>query len=89
MTNDIILVGNSSSGIHEAATFKVPVVNIGTRQNGRTKPKNVINSDYNTDKIFKAIMKANSNHFLSSIKNLKNPYGDGKSQKKFFELLKN
>ena len=88
LTNDIILVGNSSSGIHEAATFKVPVVNIGTRQNGRTKPKNVINSDYNTDKIFKAIMKANSNHFLSSIKNLKNPYGDGKSAKKIFRIIK-
>ena len=50
--------------------------------------QNVINSDYNTDKIFKAIMKANSNHFLSSIKNLKNPYGDGKSAKKIFRIIK-
>ena len=67
----------------------MPVVNIGTRQNGRTKPKNVINSDYNTDKIFKAIMKANSNHFLSSIKNLKILMVMENQQKKFFELLKN
>ena len=33
-------------------------------------------------------MKANSNHFLSSIKNLKNPYGDGKSAKKIFQIIK-
>ena len=34
-----ILLGNSSSGIHEASTFKIPVINIGTRQNGRMKSK--------------------------------------------------
>ena len=36
-----ILIGNSSSGIHEAATYKIPVINVGTRQQGRMKPKNI------------------------------------------------
>ena len=39
LTRTKILIGNSSSGIHEASTFKIPVINIGTRQNGRMKPK--------------------------------------------------
>ena len=41
------LIGNSSSGIHETATFNIPTINIGTRQNKRLKSINIINSDYN------------------------------------------
>jgi len=58
LMNASVLIGNSSSGIHEASTFKIPVVNIGTRQQGRERPKNVIDVDYNRDLIYKAINKA-------------------------------
>ena len=68
------MVGNSSSGIVESASFKLPVVNIGTRQDGKVKPKNVINTNFETKKILKAIKIASSKKFKISIKNLKNPY---------------
>ena len=68
------MVGNSSSGIVEAASFKLPVVNIGLRQDGKVKPINVINTYFEEKKILKAIKKASSKKFKNSIKNLKNPY---------------
>ena len=49
------MVGNSSSGIVEAASFKLPVVNIGIRQDGKVKPINVINTYFEEKKILKAI----------------------------------
>lgn len=83
-----ILVGNSSSGIHEASTFKIPVVNIGTRQNGRMKPQNVINVKHDELKIFKALKKGLSKNFRDNIKNIRNPYGNGNSSRKIVEILK-
>ena len=88
LANCEILIGNSSSGVHEAATFKIPVVNIGTRQNGRTKPKNVLNVDHNPVEIIKAIKLGLSNRFKKKIKNIKNPYGDGNSATKIVKIIK-
>jgi UDP-hydrolysing UDP-N-acetyl-D-glucosamine 2-epimerase len=83
-----ILIGNSSSGIHEAASFKLPVINVGTRQNGRLKPKNIVNADYNRNDIYNKIKFCMSNKkFLKIIKSLKNPYGDGKSSLKIVKIL--
>jgi len=83
-----ILIGNSSSGIHEAASFKLPVINVGTRQNGRLKPKNIVNADYNRNDIYNKIKFCMSNKkFLNIIKSLKNPYGDGKSSLKIVKIL--
>jgi GDP/UDP-N,N'-diacetylbacillosamine 2-epimerase (hydrolysing) len=84
------IVGNSSSGIIEAPTFKVPCVNVGRRQNKRLRAKNVIDIlTYDKDKIAKAINKAISIKFKKSIHNIKNPYGDGKSSNKIVEHLLN
>ena len=69
-----LMLGNSSSGIVEAATFKLPVVNFGSRQKGKLKPKNVIDSGYHHKEISKAIKKALSKGFKKSISKLKNPY---------------
>ena len=88
LSNASVLIGNSSSGIHEAATFKIPVVNIGTRQNGRLKPKNVVNTDYDTKQIQKKINYVlNNKVFQRGLKSLKNPYGQGNSSKKIIKLL--
>ena len=82
------IVGNSSSGIIEAPTFKVPCVNVGRRQNKRLKAKNVIDIvDYDKVKIAKAINKAISVKFKKSLHDLKNPYGDGKSSEKIVKCL--
>ncbi len=53
----VCLVGNSSAGIKEASYFGVPVVNIGTRQQGRARAENVIDAGYNQEAIKKAIEK--------------------------------
>ncbi len=85
-----ILLGNSSSGIHEAATFKLPVINIGSRQNGRLRPINVLDVDYNCSEILKHISYClNNKKFKNKMKTLKNPYGDGKSSKNIVKILEN
>lgn len=89
LTRTKILIGNSSSGIHEASTFKIPVINIGTRQNGRMKPKNIINVNHNEVKIFRALKKGLSKEFKNYIQNIENPYGNGKASKKIIKILKN
>ena len=89
LKNCRMLIGNSSSGIHEAATFKKPVINIGTRQNRRLKSKNVINVNYNHQAIYKKIQYAlNNEKFLKMVKKIKNPYGDGYSANKIIKIIK-
>ena len=83
-----ILVGNSSSGLIEAPTFAVPVVNIGRRQKGRVQGANVINCDHNVNKISKAIKKGLSKKFKNTLNGMSNPYGDGNSSQKIVETLK-
>lgn len=83
-----VLVGNSSSGIIEAPSFNLPVVNIGTRQEGRERAENVIDAGYQRDLIKKAIQKALFNtDFQEKVKMCKNPYGDGKTSEKITSIL--
>ena len=80
-----VLVGNSSCGIIEAASLKVPVVNIGSRQNLRERSNNVIDVSIDKLQIIDGINKA-----MSLDKSLfKNVYGDGKSSNGIVRLLKN
>ena len=78
------LIGNSSSGIHETATFNIPTINIGTRQQGRLRSNNVIDVDYNKNEILNAILE--SKKLIG--KEFKKIYGDGDSSEKIVELLK-
>ena len=83
------LVGNSSSGIHETASFRVPTVNIGNRQTGRLQPGNVINVPNVKEDIRQAIETALYDEaFLEKVRNVVNPYGDGKSSEKVISVLK-
>ena len=81
------MIGNSSSGIIEAASFKLPVVNIGTRQTGRVKGKNVIDTDYMRENIVKAIEKAIHPDFKKSLYDLINPYGTGNASEVIIQKL--
>lgn len=81
------MVGNSSSGIIEAASFKLPVVNIGTRQHGRIHANNVINCNYSVSNIKNSILRALTPDFQSSLQNLINPYGDGQASGRIIEHL--
>lgn len=84
------MVGNSSSGIIEAPSFKLPVVNIGTRQNGRLRATNVIDVDYGKDNVINGIKKAIfDENFKKELESCVNPYGDGKAGKRIAKILKN
>jgi GDP/UDP-N,N'-diacetylbacillosamine 2-epimerase (hydrolysing) len=80
-----LIVGNSSSGIIEAASFKKPVVNIGDRQKGRLKGINVIDCDINSLK--KSINLALSISFQKKINNINNLYGDGNAARFIVDKL--
>ena len=67
-------MGNSSSGIVEAASLKIPSINIGDRQKGKYMPKNVINVKAKLEEILKGINKAKNKYFKNSIQKIKNPY---------------
>ncbi len=71
------LVGNSSSGIMEAASLELPVVNIGMRQQGRTRAANIIDAPAVQEDITQAIDRACSPAFRATLRGLQNPYGDG------------
>jgi UDP-N-acetylglucosamine 2-epimerase (non-hydrolysing)/GDP/UDP-N,N'-diacetylbacillosamine 2-epimerase (hydrolysing) len=88
MRDAAAMVGNSSSGIIEAASFGTPVVNIGRRQRGRLQNKNVINCSFDSQVIAAAIGRAVSPRFRESLVGLKNIYGDGHAAPRIVEALK-
>jgi UDP-N-acetylglucosamine 2-epimerase len=83
------MVGNSSSGLTEAPSFELPVVNIGDRQSGRVRGRNVIDvSECKKELISNAIERALSAEFKNFSKGMKNPYGEGHASQKIVEKLK-
>ncbi len=72
--NSEFMIGNSSSGIVESATLKVPSLNIGSRQKGKIIPKNVVSCKYNEKDILRNIEKVHNKTFKKKLKKLKNPY---------------
>ncbi len=86
----IVCVGNSSSGIKETPAFFCPTVNIGSRQKGRLRANNIIDTNYNKDEIIKAINKCLYNQkFRKICKKTKNPYYIGGAGKKIANVLNN
>ena len=83
------VVGNSSSGLLEAPSFKIGTINIGDRQKGRIKAKSAINSEVNKTSILKSFSKLYSKAFQDLIEESKNPYGDGIASRKIIEIIKN
>jgi GDP/UDP-N,N'-diacetylbacillosamine 2-epimerase (hydrolysing) len=84
------LIGNSSSGIIEAPSIGLPVVNVGTRQLGRVNAGNVIFTDYHKSEILEAIITSTQDQeYKKKVKGIKNPYGDGNSANKICGVLRN
>jgi len=71
------LAGNSSSGIMEAASLALPVVNVGIRQQGRTRAANIIDAPPDVAAVCAAIERACGAEFRASLAGMRNPYGDG------------
>jgi len=86
-----VMIGNSSSGLTEAPSFRLPVVNIGDRQRGRIRAGNVIDVPCSRAEILRGIQRACSTRFRNSLRNLRNPYDryhDGRTSERIKGVLK-
>jgi len=84
------VLGNSSSGIVEAPSFKVPTVNIGSRQKNRMAAKSVFNCDYNEEEIYNILFKILNSKFDGDFfNNPYDPYRDGKGSERIVKVIKN
>ena len=81
------VIGNSSSGVLEAPSFKIGTVNIGSRQQGRLMSNSVINCKPECKMILKSIKKLYSKPFQKSLEDAYNPYGNGGAAKKIIKIL--
>jgi len=85
-----VMVGNSSAGLIEAPSFRLPVVNIGSRQMGRLRGENVIDVGTNTQEILQGIRYAlYDKAFISKLQSSINPYGDGQTATRIVNYLLN
>ncbi len=87
MAQSVAMIGNSSSGIIEAASFKLPVVNIGNRQRGRIRGENVIDVGSSREEIVAGVREATSPAFRAGLDGLANDYGDGHAAERIVEKL--
>jgi UDP-hydrolysing UDP-N-acetyl-D-glucosamine 2-epimerase len=85
--HSLTLIGNSSSGILESPSLKIPVVNIGDRQRYRELNKNILNANYSANHIYKKIKLALN--LKNKLKKIKNVHGDGKSSIRIYKIIKN
>jgi UDP-hydrolysing UDP-N-acetyl-D-glucosamine 2-epimerase len=82
-----MLVGNSSSGIMESASFALPTVNVGLRQQGRERARNVLDADAHPGAILDAVNTARTPEFRQSLIGMANPYGEGFASEMIVRVL--
>jgi len=86
-----VMVGNSSSGLTEAPSFRLPVVNIGDRQQGRVRAANVIDVSCSRAAILRGIKRAVAARFRVLLRGMSNPYDrfhDGRASERIKDVLK-
>lgn len=88
MARSAAMVGNSSSGMVEAAPLGLPVVNVGSRQEGRVRTANIIDVGYSRSEVLGGISKAISEEFRASASGVTSPYGDGHAAERIVDVLK-
>lgn len=81
------VIGNSSSGIIEVPSFKIPTINIGERQRGRIQSESVINCVPTQVGIKAAINLALTADYRKNVLNVINPYGNGKTSDKIVKII--
>jgi len=82
-----ILLGNSSSGIIEAASLALPVVDVGERQKGRLRPRNVVHVEERQGDVEAGLRRALQPTFRASLAGMQNPYGDGQASRRIVRTL--
>lgn len=88
MAHACAMIGNSSSGIVEASSFKLPVVNVGRRQEGRECGANVVHVNCDVDSIREGLRRALSDEFRAIVNAVENPYGNGRAAAKVVEVIR-
>ena len=84
-----LMVGNSSSGLVEAGAYQLPVIDIGSRQQGRLRGPNVLHADPELSSLNSAFEKALSKEFKISLQGTFSIYGDGNSSSRIVNILRN
>jgi len=87
LKNVDLMVGNSSSGIMETPSFALPTVNVGLRQQGRERARNILDAAPAQADILAKIAIARSPQFCQSLQGMQNPYGDGHAAEKIVNVL--
>ncbi len=82
-----VMIGNSSSGLIEAPSFGLPVVNVGSRQRGRLRAANVIDVGHGRDEILTGLQRARDPAFRRFLTGMTNPYGDGRAAPRIVAVL--
>jgi len=82
-----LMIGNSSSGIVEAPSFELPVLNIGSRQRGRVRAANVLDVQCRADEIVEGIQHLLDPSWREALRGLINPYGDGRASARIVRIL--
>ena len=82
------VVGNSSSGLLEAPSFRIGTINIGDRQRGRIQATSVINCEAEEKSISSAIANIYTKRFRNVLKKTSNPYGPGGASDKILNILR-
>lgn len=88
MKSSDLVIGNSSSGIIEAPSLKIPTINIGNRQDGRVKSKSIIDVDHSQKQIYLAIKKCLSTKFKKKVNKSLNPYFKKNTALKITNIIK-
>ena len=83
-----LMIGNSSSGLIEAPSFGLPVVNVGSRQRGRLRGANVIDVEPSREDILRGIEAAQAPAFRARARATANPYGDGHAAPRIVDVLR-
>ena len=82
-----LLLGNSSSGIMETPALRLPTVNVGRRQQGRERARNIVDAEAEPGAIVAAVERASSPSFRASLEGMENPYGDGQAAERIAGIL--
>ncbi len=82
------VIGNSSSGLIEVPSFKIPTINIGDRQKGRIAGETVVPCEPDADSIHEAIKKSLTKEFRDKAEKAENPYGDGNTSDKIIRIIR-
>ena len=80
-------IGNSSSGVMEAASFGLPTIDVGIRQQGRERGRNVLTTPADAKAILGAVAQARDENFRNSLKGMANLYGDGHASERIVQVL--